>query len=647
MSAKHAGNQNTIEILLITVTFAFGLQSIRVVLPGLVWFLGDRLSTSFMDHLGLGMLLLGIIGLAIFSIAFFSKSISRSMGAKRLIVVSVGSLGASRLVMQLCYDLSFVSFIFAIIGTVLFSVFLATWFDYVRFNGGKAIAVFIIGIIAGITLDTALNGAFLTYDMVWRRDLIAILIVALLVLIQWLTLGFFARSFTLAPLKETRQPMVLLSFGPFLFLEFVQFQNIPQFTVITGWPLPLAAIWVLLTILTSLFAILLILSRKAPRWPFVLLISLILLGSTIYVPPSNPWFSATLLLVGQISLSLLFAVIIQEVCSPGIHSRYSNTAVGSGMVLFALLTMGYYAVYLISLPYKNFILVPIAGAIIAVCSLSVSRPQVTMQKLSLKSWVITGVAILLLLPSIANLIVWKEPEPEVGTGFPIRVMSYNLHNGFSADGHFNLESLADVIAENNPDVVALQEVSRGWVISGRVDMLGWLAKRLNMYYVFGPTADPIWGSAVLSKYPIMSWNHHELPPADLYLRRGFIDATLDLRGQPLRIIATHFHHVPGDSSIRQIQVPVILNAWNGRPNTIILGDMNAAPDSPEIRSLAHAGLVDIAAYLNVYPPLTFPAKDPYTRIDYIWTSKDLIPIDCVVPYSEASDHFSIIADVSR
>jgi hypothetical protein len=57
-------------------------------------------------------------------------------------------------------------------------LFLATWLDRVRFSGGKSTLAFIVGIIAGIALDTALNSTFLTYDMAWRRDWVAILIIA-------------------------------------------------------------------------------------------------------------------------------------------------------------------------------------------------------------------------------------------------------------------------------------------------------------------------------------------------------------------------------------------------------------------------------------------------------------------------------------
>ena len=59
-----------------------------------------------------------------------------------------------------------------------------------------------------------------------------------------------------------------------------------------------------------------------------------------------------------------------------------------------------------------------------------------------------------------------------------------------------------MIEEQQPDIVALQEVTRGWVIYGSFDMLVWLSQRLDMPYVYGPAADSVWGNAILSRYPM-------------------------------------------------------------------------------------------------------------------------------------------------
>ena len=81
---------------------------------------------------------------------------------------------------------------------------------------------------------------------------------------------------------------------------------------------------------------------------------------------------------------------------------------------------------------------------------------------------------------------WEEPRSEAAGGLPVRVMSYNLHQGFDTGGSLAIEEQAKVIEEAGPDIVALQEVSRGWVVDGSFDMLVWLSRRLDMPSSGGP-----------------------------------------------------------------------------------------------------------------------------------------------------------------
>ena len=118
-------------------------------------------------------------------------------------------------------------------------------------------------------------------------------------------------------------------------------------------------------------------------------------------------------------------------------------------------------------------------------------------------------------------------------------------------------------------------------------------------------------------------------------------------GDRLQVIATHFHHLVDDSGIRQQQSPVILDFWNGADNTIILGDFNAEPDSPEMTMLREAGLVDAAAQVSSSPTNTFDSVSRYQRIDYIWVSPDLNVKEVFVPGTTASDHLPVIAVIGR
>jgi endonuclease/exonuclease/phosphatase family metal-dependent hydrolase len=169
-----------------------------------------------------------------------------------------------------------------------------------------------------------------------------------------------------------------------------------------------------------------------------------------------------------------------------------------------------------------------------------------------------------------------------------------------------------------------------------------------MPYVFGPTADPFWGNAILSRYPILAYSRYNLPPRDLFILRGFIVALIDLgNGRQIKVIGTHFHHLEGQTEIRQLQSGAILTFINSidNNNIVLLGDLNAEPSDPEITMLYQARFTDAAINLDPQLAYTFASDNPYQRIDYILVSSNLrTKIDYVkVPLSTASDHFPVFA----
>jgi len=176
-------------------------------------------------------------------------------------------------------------------------------------------------------------------------------------------------------------------------------------------------------------------------------------------------------------------------------------------------------------------------------------------------------------------------------------------------------------------------------------MLSWLSQRLDMPYATGSTAGPLWGNAILSKYAIKDYHNYELPPDNVCLERGYVAAAIDIGETELQIIATHLHHIEEDTETRQEQVPVILHYWNNKPNTIILGDFNALPDSPEMEMFYQAGLID--TLFDQPEVLTFNSANLYERIDYIWLSPDIQLVESYVPFSQASDHLAVVATIQR
>jgi endonuclease/exonuclease/phosphatase family metal-dependent hydrolase len=336
---------------------------------------------------------------------------------------------------------------------------------------------------------------------------------------------------------------------------------------------------------------------------------------------------------------------------------------GVGMILFVLLLFLTYSGYDIALPFPATVLVPVGAAILAACAVVATR-RLPVQAMDAPrgearrstDWVpALAAAVLLILPGVVITTVRAPAPSPLAAHDGVRVMTFNIHNGFDTRGWLGLEAIARTIEQQHPDVVTLQEAARGWVIDGSTDMLSWLSLRLDMPFVWDPTAGPLWGNAILSRFPITHSETHSLPTADLLLRRGFIRARLDVGGgQTLDVLATHYHHLADGSAVRVQESQAILQAWAGYPRTVIAGDMNAVPGDPEIEMLRAAGLVEAVSVAGLTPGYTYDSIKPHQRIDYIWLSPDLVGggyatklQDVVITSGGASDHLGIAATLAR
>jgi endonuclease/exonuclease/phosphatase family metal-dependent hydrolase len=114
------------------------------------------------------------------------------------------------------------------------------------------------------------------------------------------------------------------------------------------------------------------------------------------------------------------------------------------------------------------------------------------------------------------------------------------------------------------------------------------------------------------------------------------------------VIATHFHHSPDGGEIRQQQAQAILDTVQNYPYTLIMGDLNATPDTPEIALIREAGFTDILAGPSTGSGLanaTFPSLKPERQIDYIWLTPDLTAKAITIPHTLASDHLAIVVTI--
>ena len=313
---------------------------------------------------------------------------------------------------------------------------------------------------------------------------------------------------------------------------------------------------------------------------------------------------------------------------------------GLGLLLFYILITLYYISFLVPVPIPRAALAPAAGIGLMLCALVAARQRPQDQVMRILNWTSVRWSVLLMIVPMSVLIgeAFTKPNPVAGTGYPVRVMTYNIHGGYGLNGRQDVEAIARVIESAQTDVVVLQEIERGWLLEGSTDLLALLSQRLNMpYTVMGTPTDPISGNAILSRYSIVATGQGDLPRVDTLVGRGYLWAQIDLgAGEMLRVVTTHLHHEPERSEVRTAQVDTLLGALGTQPQTVLAGDMNAVTGSPEIQLILGTDFVDSWAEAGS------GARPP---IDWIFHTPDLIAYDVVKIESPASDHPAVVATI--
>jgi len=246
------------------------------------------------------------------------------------------------------------------------------------------------------------------------------------------------------------------------------------------------------------------------------------------------------------------------------------------------------------------------------------------------------------------------PAPE--RGVPFRVMTYNIRSG-----NGDLARVAETIRGFSPDVVGLQEVDVHWAErSAFADQARLLGETLNMVVRFAPiyslpgpdSTKPArqFGVALLTKYPFREWKNDTLTRLSTQVPNsapapapGLLEATIDIGGTPVRVFTTHLDY-RSDPAVRRQQVSEMLAQIGDSPGpTLVLGDMNAGPEAPEIEPLLKS-LRDVWQAQRD-PGFTYPADKPVKRIDYVLTSTHFLVRAASVPPTEASDHRPVLVDL--
>ena len=243
----------------------------------------------------------------------------------------------------------------------------------------------------------------------------------------------------------------------------------------------------------------------------------------------------------------------------------------------------------------------------------------------------------------------------------VRLMTYNVHGCVGVDKRLDVGRIAAVIAQNRPDIVALQELDVGRARSGRVDQAHEIAGRLGMRVHFNcafRVEEEQYGDAILTPLPYRLVRSGPLPtlPRARLERRGALWVAVEVSpGVELQVLNTHLGLVPLE---QKAQVAALLGAdWIGhkgwRAPAALLGDFNATSRYAAYGRLA-ARLRDVqrgpaGERLARRPARTFPSRLPVLRIDHMFLTAGIEVVSVGAAAGAlarvASDHLPLVAEL--
>jgi endonuclease/exonuclease/phosphatase family metal-dependent hydrolase len=256
-----------------------------------------------------------------------------------------------------------------------------------------------------------------------------------------------------------------------------------------------------------------------------------------------------------------------------------------------------------------------------------------------------------------------------------RAMTMNIQMGGDSADHYDLSRVVETIADVSPDLVGLQEVVRNHLEYNCDDQAALIAERLRSrtgrpwQHVYRkewntPRRECLesgrgdeWeteGLVFLSPEPFLDVAHVKLP----HSRIGLMARVASAPDVP--VIVTHLASSITNRPQRIRQLDVLLPWADAFDPGVLMGDLNAEPDAPELAPVrsryrdawAEASRRGVA--YGIRSGWTRPARE--SRVDYVMYSPTagltLESVEVVDTFSllrrtEASDHRPVVATFRR
>lgn len=565
-----------------------GLQALRAFVTSLIWYIGEALSPNIMGAFSVGVLSMGLLS-----------------------GVVLGRLGRGRAERWSAVGLALLYPLAVVIPFPLWRIGLAGgatvvwiwWFS--AFAGSRrSLSVAVVG---GLSLDVMLHAVLNGLDLHAAG-------------LPGVVLGLSALYLTAAlqPTSDGNEPgWGMLTLAPWLFLQLELLTNLGRIRQSTGLGPLGAALLAEAGLAVALLAMALPLPTGLRR-------ALAILGSVYLLLPVG----VPSVLAAQVGMGAAVAGSVKD--------GSSQVAFPFTVLLLGALLFSFYAQN--TLP----VLIPAAGILVLVNSLFTPEgPALTAPR--------RAIAMPLILALVTASLLWPGAEP-VSRPLPARgsiaVMSYNIHQGLDHLARPSSDRIAQVIEAAAPDIAGLQEVNRGWTIAGASDLVTFLEHRLPQYHMaYAPMAGDLWGTAILSRYPIVAQGFHQFTGGGAKPIQGFSWAVLAIPGCDTLVINAHLLSGRNLDGERAAEMADVLRFWARRPCTILLGDLNAEPHSEAVKKMVTAGFTDWLGVAHTPRLATWPSQAPVESIDYVATTAEFQAVRAHTLATLASDHRPVLVEM--
>jgi endonuclease/exonuclease/phosphatase family metal-dependent hydrolase len=244
---------------------------------------------------------------------------------------------------------------------------------------------------------------------------------------------------------------------------------------------------------------------------------------------------------------------------------------------------------------------------------------------------------------------------------PLRILSYNIHKGFSLDRRLVLSAIKAAIRTTGAELVFLQEVvgenvkhskkHPDWPVTPQLEFL---ADEIWPHFAYGKNAvytEGHHGNAILSRLPILSYENIDISN-NRFERRGLLHASVQSpTGPELHVICVHLDLFEKG---RTVQLDRICKRIHEHvPDEcplIVAGDFNDWRENASHLLEKELGVYEVFKHRFGHHAKSFPAWFPFLPLDRVYVRGfECMEARCFTekPWDTLSDHGALMVALNR